>query len=244
MLLREARTLLGIDTAISSRDLRSKYRNLVKQLHPDGGAGDSSRLNQVLEAYRIVQRQLEAESLRRERIRRKPAADPGPSHPAASGVRERYNRYDSARQASTARDESTTGRSRVPSIKDDPRLLFTYGRWATGSQDPAVRRLAVRRIAQSGLTAAQVFLKQAVFDTDRGVAIEAAAGLTRINGSRTEQTILSLFDDLTVAQRLAILEEAAGNISRWFRLLAYAEADHYLEVRRRAAAILRSAGER
>lgn len=222
--LREARTLLGIDTTISPRELRSRYRYLIKQLHPDGGSGDGRRLTDVLEAYRIVQRQLDTDTRRGTDGTGRTTEAPG--HAASRSGR------------------PETERARVPSIKDDPRLLFTYGRWATGSPDPAVRRLAVRRIAQSGLTAAQVFLKQAVFDSDRSVAIEAAVGLTHICGSRTEQTILSLFDDLTAEQRLAILEEAAGDTTRWFRLLAYAEADHYAEVRRRAAAILRSTGER
>lgn len=235
MLLRDARTLLGVGAGISPRELRSRYRNLIKQLHPDGGGGDTRRLNEVLEAYRIVQRQLDMDEIRGDRSRR--------------GTEERHagttEKRDGRDRSAPRRTDGVGGEhDRTPSIKDDPRLLFTYGRWATGSKDPAVRRLAVRRIAQSGLTAAQVFLKQAVFDTDRSVAVEAAIGLTRINGSRTVQTILSLFDDLSPEQRLAIVQETAVDTRRWFRVLAYAEADHYAEVRKRAATILRTMGER
>lgn len=233
MLLHEARTLLGIEPSISPRELRARYRILVKQLHPDGGNGDSGRLNDVLEAYRTVQRQLDLESMR--------TAVSEKGNPSRRTVRKRHPQQDAPRNA---KREPQPERARVPSIKEDPRLLFTYGRWATGSEDPAVRRLAVRRIAESGLTAAQVFLKQAVFDLDRSVAVEAAIGLTKIRGSRTERTILSLFDELTSEQRLAILEETASDPERWFRVLSYAEADHYGVVRSRAAQIARTMGER
>lgn len=232
MLLHEARTLLGVDPAISPRELRSRYRTLVKQLHPDGGGGDGGRLSEVLEAYRIVQRQLDRETIRT----RSDAVTTTPSRSANLRTRRPQKRG--------GRAEPQPERARVATIKEDPRLLFTYGRWATRSDDPAVRRLAVQRIAESGLTAAQVFLKQALFDADRDVAIEAAIGLTRIRGSRTDRTIIALFDQLTIEQRRAIIEATAIDPHRWFRLLAYAEADHYAEVRERAAEIARTMGGR
>ena len=220
MLLHEARTLLGIDRNVSARELRTKYRTLVKQLHPDGGSGDGRRLSAVLDAYRTVRAQIDAEEIaKRPRAPRSGAPTPKPRR---AGRRQMH----------------------ASEIRSDPRLLFTYGRWATGSPDPAVRRLAVRRIAESGLTAAQVFLKQALFDGDHAVAIEAAVGLTMIGSSRSEHKILSLFDELSREQRCAIIDAIAPRPMVYYRLLAYAEADHYPEVRKRAMEIMQTVGER
>ncbi len=218
MLPREARKVLGIDSATSPRELRSRYRNLVKQLHPDGGTGDSGRLNSVLEAYRELCRHIAVEESR---------GPTGPSRRDATRTKKQPHRPPTEDGGSASED----------AIRNDPRLLFTYGRWATSSQDVSVRRLAVARLAESGLTAAQVFLKQAIFDNNADVARDAAVGLTRINGSRTERTIIELFDQLSVDQRLAILQTIAAERSRWYRLIAYAAADHYSAVRRLAASI-------
>ena len=220
MLLHEARTLLGIDQNVSARELRTRYRTLVKQLHPDGGSGDGRRLSAVLDAYRTVRAQIGVEES---------TQAPPPQRAEAPVRRSRRTR---PRRAS------------VPEIRNDPRLLFTYGRWATGSPDPAVRRIAVRRLAESGLTAVQVFLKQALFDGDSAVAIEAAVGLTVIGSSRSEHTILSLFDQLSREQRCAIVDSVASRSTMYYRLLAYAEADPYPEVRMRAMEILQTVGER
>ncbi|WP_422935583.1 DnaJ domain-containing protein [Sinomonas sp. P47F7] len=50
-------TLLGVERTATNEEIRRAFRRLVRELHPDGQAGegaDPERLREVLEAYAVL----------------------------------------------------------------------------------------------------------------------------------------------------------------------------------------------
>ena len=50
-------SVLGVERAATQQEIRRAFRRLVRQLHPDGPAGEGSdpeRLREVLEAYSVL----------------------------------------------------------------------------------------------------------------------------------------------------------------------------------------------
>jgi curved DNA-binding protein CbpA len=47
---------LGLPRDVSAAQARRTYRQLVRELHPDTGAGDVARLTAVRQAYREIER--------------------------------------------------------------------------------------------------------------------------------------------------------------------------------------------
>ncbi|HEY8547571.1 MAG TPA: J domain-containing protein [Acidimicrobiales bacterium] len=83
--------VLGIPETASARDVTRAYRRLVRELHPDAGGGDPRRLQETIEAYRVL-------------------GDP-----------DRRRAYDDARagragraRARATRSSGTTGRTTIP----------------------------------------------------------------------------------------------------------------------------------
>lgn len=46
--------ILAIDPAASAEEVRQAYLDQARALHPDGGAGDARRMQEVNEAYRVL----------------------------------------------------------------------------------------------------------------------------------------------------------------------------------------------
>jgi hypothetical protein len=95
----------------------------------------------------------------------------------------------------------------------------------------------------SDILAAVVTVPAHFDDTQRHATLEAARGLVEVPSARMEQTILVLFDELPHDQRIAILRASIRHPRRFSTLLAYAEADHYPEVRRTAVALSETMGD-
>ncbi|MBI2103824.1 J domain-containing protein [Candidatus Woesebacteria bacterium] len=51
----EARAVLGLNVDASSNEVKSRFRSLAKDLHPDMPDGDSERFRQITEAYEVLQ---------------------------------------------------------------------------------------------------------------------------------------------------------------------------------------------
>lgn len=117
--------------------------------------------------------------------------------------------------------------------------VFSLGKLVTSSGEVALRRQAVQQLAQRGRYAGVVFLKQALFDTDAGVAQAAAVAMVSIPGAQVERDLVSLYEQLTPNQRIGILRELHHQGRRMPRFVAYATADAYHEVRILAQEIVR-----
>jgi hypothetical protein len=216
MLRHDAFRILGVPQETPEEEVRATYREMVKQMHPDARhapAGASVDLGIVVEAYRTILR--EGSAPRRERREQSGAADAPPSGPRR-------------RHAEPAPPERLSAAS-----------VASLGRFANSTGDPSLRARAVRKLASSGRHMAGVYIRQAVFDADRGVAAEAAAGLVSIPGGRTENEIIGLFDQLSPEQRLRVLEALRQTRRRMPRLVAYASADPHFAIRRAAEEIPR-----
>jgi curved DNA-binding protein CbpA len=60
--LDHAYATLGVPRDVSAAQARRAYRRLVRELHPDTGAGDVARLTAVRQAYREIERVAPAEA--------------------------------------------------------------------------------------------------------------------------------------------------------------------------------------
>ncbi|WP_415857418.1 J domain-containing protein [Sinomonas sp. G460-2] len=102
-------SVLGVDRAATDEEIRRAFRRLVRELHPDGQAGegaDPERLREVLEAYSVL------------------------------GRRDRRAAYDQALRRAEATSllwadfPSRVAPSRPGwSVVDDPEILRTLFRW-------------------------------------------------------------------------------------------------------------------
>jgi hypothetical protein len=252
--LREAYLVLGVTARTGRTELKKRYRALVKAVHPD-----SSRIalhddiGRIVEAYRIAARVAPIDAT--PAPRRAPAGvRTGEQRRASGDGRTPEGRGDGGRRATAARQRPPEQRraheqQRPPEQRDSQsarhdnpprdhtahvRAVFVTGQRATQAPDAATRVRAVRELGATQLRSAIVFLKQALFDGDRQVAVEAARQIVAIPGSRTEVTVIELFDQLAREQRLAILEAVIEHHLPFSRLVAIARADRDATVRARA----------
>jgi curved DNA-binding protein CbpA len=66
--LDHAYATLGLPRDVSVAQARHTYRRLVRELHPDTGAGDVGRLTAVRQAYREIERIAPADEPARPRL--------------------------------------------------------------------------------------------------------------------------------------------------------------------------------
>lgn len=109
--------------------------------------------------------------------------------------------------------------------------VFVLGQEAVHGGNAQMRLVAVRQLGRSAMQSAVVFLRQALFDHDEAVALAAARGLVTCGGLRCEDTLLGVFDDLSEAQRVAVIQAVKTRRTTMKRLLSYALADPSMRVR-------------
>ncbi|MFO8043597.1 MAG: hypothetical protein R6U25_10375 [Alkalispirochaeta sp.] len=156
-------------------------------------------------------------------------------HPDAGGVIVDVGRLVEAYRTIVTHSGRTTQRSPGPAGSS----VFSLGKLATSSGEAALRLQAVRQLAQRRRYAGAVFLKQALFDTDSDVAHAAAVAMVSIPGTQVERDLLSLYEQLSLQQRIGILQELRCRSREMPRFVAYAAADTHREVRRLAQEIAR-----
>jgi hypothetical protein len=216
MLRHDAFRILGVPQETPEEEVRATYRDLVKQMHPDArnaNTGAPVDLGIVVEAYRTIIRGATSPSAQRRAY---------PGNAEGAPLRKRRRRTGSP-----------------PPERLSAASIASLGRFANSAADPLLRSRAVAKLASSGRHMAGVYIRQAVFDADRGVAAEAAAGLVSIPGVRTENEIIGLFDQLSAEQRLRVLDALVQSGRTMPRLIAYASADPHAAARRAAEEILR-----
>lgn len=156
-------------------------------------------------------------------------------HPDAGGVIVDVGQLVEAYRTITTHAGVTKPRS--PAVAGSS--VFSLGKLATSSAEAALRLQAVHQLAQRRRYAGAVFLKQALFDTDRDVAQAAALAIVSIPGTQVERDLLALYEQLTPRQRIGILQELHQRGREMSRFVAYASADTDSEVRRLAQEIAR-----
>ena len=127
---------------------------------------------------------------------------------------------------------SSADRSCLPTAKQ----IFALGQEAVHGGSAQLRLVAVRQLARSRMQSAVVFLRQALFDHDVAVATAAAQGMVLCGGIRGEEILLSVFDRVSVDQRLAVLGTLQSRGISMPRLVRYALADPSAAVRTAAQA--------
>lgn len=239
MQLREAYTILGVEPGLSQEEIRTRYRWLVKALHPDVGGGHEERLGRIIEAYRLIDTQAKRLGIRDASSRRKPRrrSTPTPQHPSTSSRRPAAPPHAAPRGGTARRSYRSAGDSKEET--PDARTVFRYGRLAVNGEGTEIRCRALDRLAETKLRTAGVFIRQCMFDTDRTVAVHAARCFPRVPGVRAETVLIELFDQLTTAQCIAVIDTIEGYALGMRRFLAYAAADTRLRIQRRAMEVLR-----
>lgn len=219
---REAYSVLGLPTGSDMDVVRARYRQLVREMHPDGTNPNADALQDVIVAFRLIDRWR--------------GAPDRAAHRAAHRTAQRTAQRTSHRAAqhTSAQPAEDAGRSTA--------RILTLGRVAIGNGTTAVRVNAIRILARSGSRSAGVYVRQALFDPDAEVARAAAAAVAVIPGARRERQLIELFDDLTESQRLEIVRTLGTHSERMDALLAYAAADSAHAVREAAAAVLAEKG--
>jgi len=230
--LREAYSILGVEPGFAPEEIRSRYRLLVKELHPDVHGGRGLELGQIIEAYRLIDARLGAQfgTARRSGVRRS-AARRGGNHGARGGPG-----AGAGVAGSGTGPGKRSGDARRPASARD---VVSFGKIAVSSGDTVARVRALRALTRSGLRSAGVFVRQCLFDADKTVAEESARLFPLIPGVRGESVLIELFDQLSEAQCLAIVETVGKQRRDMRRFLAYASADSRLRVRMRAMEVLR-----
>ncbi|HKK47726.1 MAG TPA: DnaJ domain-containing protein [Alkalispirochaeta sp.] len=156
-------------------------------------------------------------------------------HPDAGGVIVDVGRLVEAYRTIIAH----TGAAKPHRASSFGSSIFSLGKLATSSGEAALRKQAVQQLAQRKRYAGAVFLKQALFDTDAGVAYAAATGMISIPGAQVERDLVSLYEQLSVRQRSGILRELRRQGRAMPRFVAYATADTIPEIRNLAQEIPR-----
>lgn len=262
MLLREAYSVLGVQPGIDVDEIRSRYRLLVKELHPDVNAGSEDELARIIEAYRLLDSKYrafrEGVTMRMKAKGEERRSPRRPTQRATSRAPERPNwaandektRSEARQWEPWSPDREPSSPDRQPSSPDRQpwspdrqppaaAVVFRLGRVAVGAADSVTRCAALDRLAATGLRSAAVFITQCIFDTDQRVAEAAARALPRVPGVRGEQALIELFDQLSVPQCVAMIETVTKHRLGLNRFLAYAAADPRLAVRLRAMEVLR-----
>lgn len=218
----EALRVLGLSAASSDAEIRRQYRSLVKAVHPDlhsNSAAATVDVAQLVEAYRVLSPQRPAGRGQASGGGNGPGArGGGGSRPGSATRPARANRPESATRS---RRRTGSARESGPGAAEVVRL----GRLAVGSGDAASRVRAIELLARTGRFSSAAYIRQALFDHDRDVAIAAARAMVHIPGVRIEQELLTMFSQLALHQRVAILNEAATCGRLLPRLVAYALAD-------------------
>ncbi|MFP4152458.1 MAG: J domain-containing protein [Alkalispirochaeta sp.] len=265
MQLREAYTILGVEPGFAPEEIRSRYRLLVKELHPDVNGGHGLELGQIIEAYRLIDARMgpfadrAGSAGRTAPVRRSTATTARRPAPPGGSRTPTGRRAATAQPENTSRRRSTTARESAPggpassaqqrAPRPDPirrgesagdaRAVVSLGRIAVSATERHSRIRALRELADSGLRSAGVFIRQCLFDTDKEIADESARLFPLIPGVRGESVLIELFDQLSEAQCLAIVETVGSKRPEMRRFLAYASADPRIRVRRRAMEVLR-----
>lgn len=203
----EALRVLRLSPHSSDEEIRDQYRRLVKAVHPDRAAARAVGPRSDVDIARLV------EAYRVLAPRRLPTPrDPAPS----AGPRRRASAQPQEQQRASAAD------------------VVRLGRQATGGEAGEIRIRALEALAESGRYSSVAYIRQALFDHDRDVALAAARAMVAVPGVRLEQELLSMYSQLTARQREAVLIAAAVRGRQFPRLLAYALADPVSAVARRA----------
>lgn len=224
MLLREAFSILGVQPGIDVDEVRSRYRFLVKELHPDVYDGTGDELARIVEAYRLLDAKYYGG---KRRVNTRPKT-----------TEKRHTAAHQHRKQST-----TTAGSRMPPNQEENRtsaeIVFYLGKIAVSDADRNRRCRALERLAAMGLRSAGVFIRQCIFDTDPVVAVAAAKAFPRVPGTRGESVLIELIDQLSLEQCVAIIDTIQRYRLGLHRFLAYAAADRRVSVRLKAMEVLR-----
>lgn len=212
MQLREAYTVLGIVPGLNSDEIRSRYRHLVKELHPDVSMGQGDDLGRIIEAYRLIDTFMarHAPTVKTHRSSRKP--------------------FRGTRSSVRTRPSEPAG--------SPARLVFSLGNVAIHGGDRKARCIALQRLVDTGKRSAAVFVRQCLFDVDPTVHLEAARLFPLVPGTRREKMLMEVVDQLTTRQCEVILGTIQSHKLELRRFVAYAAADPRPRVRRCAMEVL------
>jgi hypothetical protein len=216
--LRDAYAVLGVPPGLNSDEIRSRYRHLVKEMHPDVAAGRAGELGEIIEAYRLIDTFL---------ARRKPTVRP----------RQRAAK-PSHRPEKTKEQFSSDRTGRKERAGSSARAFFALGNIAIHGGDRTARCTALRRLVDSGKRSAAVFVRQCLFDVDPMVHLEAARLFPLVPGVRRETMLMEVVDQLTSRQCEVILDTIQTHSLKLRRFVAYAAADPRPRVRQRAMEVL------
>jgi len=116
--------------------------------------------------------------------------------------------------------------------------LFALGSILTSDLDPGAREAAVRRLGLSGRTAAYVFLRRALYDSDDSVAAAAVRAVALLGCRQAEGEVAALYSRSSRRLRSAILDAAEATNESLFRsALRSAKSDEDATLKLRALVI-------
>jgi hypothetical protein len=235
--LREAYLVLGVSPGIDQEEIRSRYRGLVKELHPDVSGGHDEELGRIIEAYRVIDMEIRKRGggRLRARPRTRAATTATATRPTSAPPRPRPRAHAEPHE----QPRRAAYRDAPAPAEGDARDVFALGRVAVTAGDRTARCRAIQRLAETRLRSAGVFIRQCLFDTDPVISVQAARSFPLVPGNRMESVLIELFDQLTAPQCEAILDTIGRQRLSMRRFLAYAAADARPSIRRRAMEVLR-----
>ncbi len=176
----EACRVLGVRLNVDAAELKQCYHRLVKLYHPDAGGdtADRNRLEQVVEAYRILSERtatvVKFPQRNGTRSNRRPTARDGAAAPAAG-----RERPSTRRRQATTRDEAKAQRRQGTDVS--PSELAALGHLVIHSRNAATRAFSARRLGNSGKRSSYAFLRRALYDPNPLVVKSAVRAIGALN---------------------------------------------------------------
>ena len=113
--------------------------------------------------------------------------------------------------------------------------LFALGQILATDQDGGARREAAKRLGLSGRTAAYVFLRRALYDSDESVTAAAVRSVALLGVRQAEGELASLYGRASIKLRFSMLEVAEATRESVFAgVIAVAKTDDELLLKARA----------
>jgi len=143
-------------------------------------------------------------------------------HPDATGDPRSASRFSRVVRAykslvAAEAERPSQGLARYRSVEEAGKDLFALGQVLASDPDPGARGSAARALGLSGRSAAYVFLRRALYDSEGEVALEAVRAVALLGSRQAEGEVAALYSRSEIELKTRILDVALATGERLFR---------------------------